>query len=604
MRNWILLFLFFIFSNSCKYSPNGVNFTEIDDISTPPTLTNLTLDFDTDTLIIWQNTELSFNLKSNKAKIQRVQIQFSDKEFNFDGPSGTIFISPNNFAQGKYILKMKAVTNSGTGSLADLLGAEGYFFEREWVLLIGNISKPKINSSTGIEKGYLKFYWDKLDENYFQYYELNTFNNGDFKQIKITDRNRNFYIDSTFVGGKMEADVNVYYKDYSGFVYPSSSRIVFEYPIKLNLEVAANELILSWNKNPFKHKVLFSINGNQYNYIEADSSYVIKSPGIGYKVNYSIGFQPQISKINKDKINYHIDLDYYVGTENQLIYKSLTYNPHTETYFIKYPMYIRSFNRDLTQIGSYDFSWDYSDQSVIDISEDGKKVYSIVEYNLIQLNAPGMTLHSQTKIPFDDEVFNTYLLRKLSDDKFLIGYESNFYDYFAIYDIAKNKIISKTQKVPASAIIKNNSNFSVSPDGRLASICNTEGLTLFEITGADELKLLYHNTNKYYDGFFDPLNSNQLIINTENNILLWNCAQQKVEKVIDIFANPVNIDPVTNYLFLVSNSMKKVYVYDYLNDKIVYETDHNSNHYNLRLYNNIVFSNSGYHIDISDYVNN
>jgi hypothetical protein len=528
---------------------------------------------------------------------------FSDKEFNFDGPSGTIFINPNNFAHGNYTLKMRAITNSGTGSIADILGAEGYVFEREWVLLIGNVSKPKIYLSTVVENGYLKFYWDKWDESNFQYYELNTFNNGNFKQVKITDRNRNYFIDSTFVGGKMEADLNVYYKDYSGFVYPASSRYVFEYPLNLKLEVAANDLTFTWNKNPFKHKVLFSINGNKYNYIDVDSSYIIKSPGIGNKVTYSIGFKPLFSQINDDRINYHMDVNYYVGSENQLIFKNLFYNTLSETYFIKFPMYIRSFNKDLTQKGSYDYSWDDSDESVIDISEDGKKVYSIVKYTLIQLDAPGMILNSQNKIPFDDEVSKTYLLRKLSDDKFLIGYESNFYDYFVIYDISKNKIISKTQKVPVSAIIRNNLNFSVSPDGKLASICNTEGLTIFEITGAGELKLLYSNTNKYYDGFFDPLNSNRLIINGENNILIWNCSQQKVEKVIDFFANPVNIDPITNYLFLVSNSLKKIYVYDYLKDKLVYETDHNTNHYHLRLYNNIIFSNSGYHLDISDNVN-
>ena len=205
-----------------------------------------------------------------------------------------------------------------------------------------------------------------------------------------------------------------------------------------------------------KLSALFSINSGEYNYIDVDSSYIIKSPGIGYRVTYSIGFKPLFPDINDNRINYHMDVNYNVGTENQLIFRSMLYNPQSETYFIKYPMYIRSFNKDLTQMGSYDFSWDYSDESVIDMSEDGKKVYSIVKYTLIQLDAPGMTLNSEIKIPFDDDISKTFLLKKLANDKFLIGYESNFNDYFAIYDIAKNKIISKTQKVPASAIIKNN----------------------------------------------------------------------------------------------------------------------------------------------------
>jgi hypothetical protein len=187
-------------------------------------------------------------------------------------------------------------------------------------------------------------------------------------------------------------------------------------------------------------------------------------------------------------------------------------------------------------------------------------------------------------------------LKNLDDKVFLICTDS----FLLLYDANERKVLAKTQEMYG---VLQNFNFSVSQDGKYAAFCNPE-LSVYEIKNNQELILHYQDTATYYGCLFDPKYPEKLVLNCPDNMKIFNCATLKMEKTIDRFyANPVNIDPVTHNLLLVSNSRKKIYVYDYESDQLKFEMNHHALNTDFKLLNNIIFVSSGFHLDISSYVN-
>jgi hypothetical protein len=594
-----LLVLLVVFS--CVFSPDKENFVEIDPNTVPPEVSSQTLDFNSDTLYVWEDTRFDFDYKSNNQEIRSVIVSYGDRKFTFKSHLGSFKINPETCPEGIYTLAIKVYTKSGTGSLADILGVEGYEFKKDWVLIVEKPETPKVNIFATIENGFLKFSWNKLDKPYFKSYSL-FINDGSHEKV-FTDKNTTTFIDSLFVGGEIRLILHVNYK-INETNFAATSEYNYNYPITLTFKEDLDSLTISWNSNPFQHKTYFEINEKNMIEIRADTSYTIVAPGLGNYIWYNIAFKPMKTTLGDDYISDNAQ-GYSIGVNDKIRHVYVDYNQNLNAYFFIDYNKIKSFSRAFEQIGTYEKHWDNYNNSNLEFSKDNQCAYIVVDENLLKLNSNGLGMISSHKLPFIMGLNpDVQVIKNLNDTVFLIGYKSFSESRFILFNAKTNTLIDKSDILSNSYLATTgNYHFAVSSNGKYAAFCIQKGLFLFEIVNSQNLALRFQDSNFYNGCFFDPKYPEKLILNRPNDFQVFDCSKLQVTKTIDRFnAFPVNIDPKTHNILLVSNAKKKIYVYDYENDVLKLEMNHHGMPDDFKLLNNIIFVNSGYHFDISSYV--
>lgn len=595
---YITLALFSIAICSCVFSPSKENFIEVNKDVPAPEITNQVLDLETDTLFVWKYTRFNFNLTAGNVAVHSVLLNFNNTNTEFASGQGSFEVNPSAFQPGTYKVEIKVYTGSGTGSLADKVGAEGYEFKREWTLIIEKPQIPDIKITPSIENGYLKFSWNKVDKPYFKSYRIIGYDNGVYNTYSREYKNRNItsFVDSTYVGGNITFNLSVNYYDENNNDAWTQKQVTYNFPISIKFRENKDSLRISWNKNPFHcTKSIITNNGSNLFEINSDTTFAIAAPGLGGLVQYDLIFKP-VNKSKWSNNEFHNYTTYTQGTNDGFVHSNVEYNPFLSSYFFKYEMSVKSANSRLESLGSYTYPWDYGDNCTIEFSKNNQHVFTTVDAGLITLNAK-MELVNSVKLPFaGGGAVRIRALKSLDDKVFLIGSDS----YLLLYDTGEHKTLAKTQDMWG---VMQNYNFAVSADGKYAAFCNP-GLHVYEIKNNQELSLYYQDTENYYGCFFDPKYPEKLVLNCPDDVKIFNCATGKTEQIIDRFyANPVNIDPVTHNMLLVSNSRRKIYVYNYDADKLILELNHHALSTDFKLLNNNIFVNSGYHFDISSYVN-
>lgn len=606
MKLFSALILFYsIVLCSCVFSPDKENFVEVDQNVSAPEINNQTLDLDSDTLFVWKYTRFSFDLKSSNQKIKTTIVNYGDQELTFGNHTGSFDINPSVFPEGTHKVEIKVYTNSGTGSLADKVGAEGYEFKREWVLIVEKPKIPEIKITSSIENGYLKFSWNKFDKPYFHSYRLVIQNDGIFETYyrEYTNKNITSFVDSLFVGGKINVSLGFNYYDENEFQNRASKEYTYEFPVAISFKEDLENLTIFWNRNPFQCTKYLDINGSGPIEINADTSYTIPAPGLGGGKRYNLAFKP-IKPLNSNRMSDHYVL-FAKGVNNSMKHQTVQYNQGLKAYFFKEEMHLRVSGQTIAQEASYDYSWDYNDSYTLDVSKDNQRVFSTVDQNLVQLNAKTMGLISSTKLPMAVQGdVTSWVLKSMAEDVLLIGYNLDFGSFYTLFNAKTNAIIATSDKLAGEYTSAGNYVYAISADGKYAAYCSSKGLIVYEIVDNQQLVLRFKDSKAYYSCFFDPTYPEKLVLNRPTDYQVFNCSTLTVEKTNDQFiANPINIDPLTHYILLVSNAKKKIYVYDMENDVVKLEMNHHGSAFDFKLLNNIIFVNSGYHFDISSYVN-
>ena len=595
---YIPLILFSIVFYSCVFSPTKENFIEVNKDVPAPEITDQVLDLESDTLFVWKYTRFNFNLTAGNVAIHSVVVNFNNTNAEFGSGQGSFEVNPSVIPSGTYKVEIKVYTGSGTGSLADKVGAEGYEFKREWTLIVEKPQIPDIKITPGIENGYLKFSWNKVDKPYFKSYKITGYDNGVFNTYSREYKNKNItsFVDSTYVGGSITFNLSINYYNENNNDAWVQGQITYNFPVSIKFREDKDSLHISWNKNPFHcTKSIITNNGSNLFTVNSDSIFTVAATGLGGLVQYDLIFMP-VNKSKWSNNEFHNYATYTLGTNDGFKHSNVEYNPILNSYFFKYPMSVKAVNARFESQGSYTYPWDYGDDCTLDFSKDNQRVFTTVNGNILTLSSK-MELINSAKIPVDGGgSLRIRALKSINDQVFLIGSDS----YLLLYDTSVGKILAKTQDMWG---VLQDYNFSFSNDGKYAAFCNP-GLHVYEIKDNQELILRYQDTENYYGCFFDPKYPEKLILNCPGNVKIFNCSTAKTEKIIDRFyANPINIDPVTHNMLLVSNSKKKIYVYDYELDKLKFELNHHGLSTDFKLLNNNILVNSGYHFDISSYVN-
>lgn len=245
---------------SCEYIPSGENFRELAKPDTTKLIQIKLSPFETEYVITYP-VQVTYDLNTFGLKVYNV-------EFLVDGQSvhkgteatGVFGFDPAPFGIGLKKMKMKVVTNTNTGSVADLTGVEALVYERSWNLLMdgGNPNQIEITRIYN-SKGALRIEWEPYTRFNFQKYVLYK-NFGSLEPdyskhivAEVTDPKQTFCDDLSFIGGTGNYWVEVQASNKSAISARKS--FAYDFPKLDTAWVRGDSARFIWRKNPFKKAV-------------------------------------------------------------------------------------------------------------------------------------------------------------------------------------------------------------------------------------------------------------------------------------------------------------------------------------------------------------
>lgn len=237
----------------CRYNPDGEYFKELDPEGNPP-FVEVELNFDTDTLYICNNEWIYFSYKTNgdQVKWARFIIDGQETSPNDEQHGGVeLYWYFPGFPNGKHTLSMQLFTRSGTGSIADYVGAEGFLMQKDWVLIITDDwgMGPDVVDTT-FENGLLKIEWEEFKGLNFKSYEV-------YKYVQPTALPNQLVATITDQHQTTVTDPD-YHGEYSSYFVLVNDRyrgrsIEMEGPLPKFSATnnAQGDIVLHWEKPPF-----------------------------------------------------------------------------------------------------------------------------------------------------------------------------------------------------------------------------------------------------------------------------------------------------------------------------------------------------------------
>lgn len=198
---------------SCEFQPHDIPENNIEKPSEigPPIVINLN-DYN-DTIMIGYITNFNYEISGTTNKIVAVQIRIGETiihEYIADNQQTFSFtFDPLNIPDGNYQLSIQIYTSTGSGSLAERLGMEGYLYNLDWPVIIDkaipegyyNITFEKVHNPEG-----LKLSWPRFDHancvRYVIYRRYIPFQQEPVPIAEIDDPKVSYYIDHSFWEGQ------------------------------------------------------------------------------------------------------------------------------------------------------------------------------------------------------------------------------------------------------------------------------------------------------------------------------------------------------------------------------------------------------------------
>jgi len=594
-----ILFLFVMFS--CEYQLSETNIVEIK--TTPEDhVFDLNFSSDLDTIEVFDNVEFTYDLNTFGLEIHAGKFTINSVSWEIDSEKGSFTVYPYNFEPGYYTLKLSLTANSGTGSIADLTGHEIYDYEKEWTLIIDPRDAPSLKVyNTITPEGYLKLYWDTCYQYNFDCYKF--YEGYDLLKV-ISDKDSTFFIDSTFIGKSSSFRVATYIKrDINNYEWGTSLNIANHFPIIKIEEKGADSLRFYWKKSPYNTK--FTLTTRYETYTSGfiyDTTITIANPGFGDSETYYLNTYPiKLNEFNWDYVarsdtfyclgrRFHGSWFYSYNQVSKLIYTS--YYRSLECYNISDLSFVNSVLID------YTYYWDvYACNTISD------KV-ALVSYNHNTANEEINVYHDhtfwdKTTLPFDiGPTFVDIDHFYLTDNDIVAVACANKYELISVDSQ------SLLGRLTITDYPENNkwASFSTSTDGKYMCYVTLNGLYLYNIEGGSFI--LLHTDNRSYNSvLFDKNNPEILYLTFKGSNMLETRSVNSFSLVSTLNLETQsqvlrNIDPETGYMLL--TDYQNIYLINPLSDNILLKIK--SSDLAPKIFNNWLLSQSGYAVNITNYI--
>ena len=227
---------------SCEFEPSGEFSPDITEPGeAPPVWIDLNVEDDTIVLVVEGSVNFSFQTAGRKLHLIRVCLGYRCEIY--ESNTGSFKISMHeNIWPGIHDLTIEIYTGTGSGSIADVLGAEGFLYSRTWTVIVHSFITP--------EEGRLKLRWNKYNGHDFKEYAIVKTPEGaeSYTLAVIEDKDRTFAYDSFYFGEKAEYRVEVVASnnkiDWISGIYSDGLP-------RVSNEVDNHVLTLTWDKSEY-----------------------------------------------------------------------------------------------------------------------------------------------------------------------------------------------------------------------------------------------------------------------------------------------------------------------------------------------------------------
>ena len=614
---YLQLFIFSVFLTGCEYVLKEENVLNIEK---PGELHRIDLSIlpEADTIFISEKQVFDYAINTYGLKFKKVEFRVDEHLYwEMTSKSGSFTLDPMYLLNGVYKLSMKVYTNSGTGSLADKLGGEGFWAQRIWTVKIskqttGGIITPVDSTidnsptipirnvkSEIIAGGYLKFSWPKVNRKDFYCYRI--YWNKTPTDIVHYKANDTTYIDSTYFGGPKTFRV-----DYSRLhdyldVYGESISLNDAYPVISVTGKGLDSVTIHWTKS--KYRVRYEVKDETSTSVvvfksETDTRFTLAAPPFGSLASYTLYVTPRYMQTLELLYYKQSYASYNLGTEILSNHPVFACNPTEKVaYAVNYDAINCYTLPDMTLYKKVSVPR-LSDQGLFACPTNSSKVAALSSEYIYVFNNKSLT--NPVKIPYPCWTVNINYLCLTNND--IVGVAtSTAYDMYRVTDQTLLATIPITDSPKYSPWCSS----GASSDGKYFAVVTLNGIHLYKIENTVVTEV-YSDKRPYFSVLFDPTHPERFYVTLQksNEIEMRSSADFSLIKTYVLPGNYnilQNLDPETGYLLL--TNYESNYLYDLLNEKIVFNmaNDKNSD-FNPRFYYGNIFSSNGRYLNIVKYI--
>jgi hypothetical protein len=240
---------------SCEYEPSGEYTPDIKkpDVSAP-LIVDLNAAGDTILVDLYSVLEFKFQTEDRELYWMKYCIGHQCETSNSDAGIYRIFMGAHNVMPGTIDLTVDVFTETGTGSIADILGAEGFLYSKKFTLIVVEKLDGLKMLSVKPENGSLKLSWEKYEFSDFLEYTIVKSNGFSSETVAVINNQHITSIyDDSYVGGQSEyrVDLKTNSRDLKGI----STSYEDGFP-EINVQKSDNySVTLSWEKSRYINNI-------------------------------------------------------------------------------------------------------------------------------------------------------------------------------------------------------------------------------------------------------------------------------------------------------------------------------------------------------------
>ncbi len=206
-----------------------------------------------DTLLIWTDyVTIRYNFATSGSNAIGCIFQLGSQQWVMQGATGSFDIYRSNLGgNGLYELTCEMYASSGSGSIADQLGQEGYQGVYKWPVKVAyQPTEWRPLSHTINKDGYLELSWSRFpfDTSLFDRYEIS---NGSWSWTSISNINQLSYVCKEYVGQGVTFAVTAHFKDHRT-PWPMGQVTLDKLDIEATFDYSrADSIVMKWS-NPYR----------------------------------------------------------------------------------------------------------------------------------------------------------------------------------------------------------------------------------------------------------------------------------------------------------------------------------------------------------------
>lgn len=620
---WLAILIFGVLS--CEYQLNSDNFRDITPPDTTKTIHISLSPFETQYMFTVP-TYVTYDLNTFGLNVYNVEFFVGEQSIHQgNNQTGNFMFEPSPWGIGVETMTMVVTTNANTGSLADLLGAEGLVFQHSWeVLLDGGNPNPVEITKIENKNGALDIEWEKYERFNFQKYILYK-NFGDVewegekhKIAEINNQEIHRFVDSSFVGGTGIYWVEIHASNQKAV----SQRQRFDHPFpQLDTAwVSGGNARFKWAKNDFYNAVrkvtltmpdyypnpdivLFSSENLN------DTAIVVDDLRFGSETDYTLSFYPK-SDIRIYQENQIARSVLSFGTGKAIPeFSKIIGSPKHDNVYLYWDGIVSQHKFPGMQLNSSGESGFFTSWSV---SNYDQSLTTVISYQLKKFDSENLA--NSTLIKPEDFDFQSFFDKtSISVKNQLVGPANTG---TGLYDLNTNKMVFTQNDENLYGCV-------LSPDGNYAFAKKYTGyqwfseILIYEITG-DGFEMIARLDEKIYSEIDWVPGSDHTLFILENSesylpgtgeiiFKIYNILSQKTEYEITVQnQNYCGFNAEKNLIAFWdvikgSDTKQNLYIYDYTTGEIVKTIALKHNFDVAYFWNNHVFSDKGFYINYSEY---